>query len=758
MSFNESQRIKALYSYQILDTHREEEYDLMTKLAATICGTSMSSISLVDKERVWCKSVVGPCGPEAPRDLTICDRATRQNDFYEILDASQDNFFRNNPYVCGEPFVRFYAAMPLTTPSGHNLGVLCVFDTKPRQALTEVQRLTIITLAKQVMINFELRLKNMELEKLSRAKDDFLSNMSHEIRTPMNAICGFTDLLLQTSLNTEQSDMLRIVKSSVDILITIINDILDYSKIESGKLTFENTPFNLKMLINSVYQLLKVKSTEKGINFNIGNLDNIPEYIKGDKVRLSQILTNLIGNAIKFTDKGSVSIITDLIELNNDACILQFSVVDTGIGISEDKLRKIFERFEQAESDTTVKYGGTGLGLSISKSLVELQGGLIEVLSQIGNGSTFRFMIKFELPNEKEKNELIKLTNDNKFIKPDLSNMRILLVEDVEMNRKLILKVLEGTNCTIDIAENGKVCISKIGASTYDLVLMDLHMPEMDGYEATDFIRRHMKLNVPIIAITASACSKEKDKCIIIGMNDYMTKPFKFEEFYTHVSRYTTKQVDYEMLNTASTSSDSSIATNQSTASDNVNMTCDFVNLPPDPCSKKEKKSATSVRKKVNKMNLDKYTSSKRSRLRRSIYKDGSNSPMSNSPSQGVQAITNSQPYHESTNLNSLNEYADNDDELITGLIDQYQSDFPGYLTNLLSNIESNNFNGVKEIAHKMKCPITIFGMEKTKDVLVEMENLALSIVGNIERLKERYQICKTNIEKSFVDLKFLKH
>jgi signal transduction histidine kinase len=247
------------------------------------------------------------------------------------------------------------------------------------------------------------------------------------------------------------------------MLITIINDILDYSKAESGKFTFEEKVFILKVLIRSLYELHMPKCLSKGIKFNLfDNIDAVPEFLKGYKVRMSQITTNIIGNAIKFTEVGNVSSSMEIINKTTDHCSIKFSVIDTGIGIPKNKLNVIFKRFEQAESDTNVKYGGTGLGLSISKNLVELQGGIMEVDSEVNKGSKFSFTMPFKLPSHNEIENFINLNNHNKSSKPDLNSIKILLAEDTEINRKLILKVLDGTNCTVVCAENGKICIKKL--------------------------------------------------------------------------------------------------------------------------------------------------------------------------------------------------------------------------------------------------------------------------------------------------------
>jgi signal transduction histidine kinase/DNA-binding response OmpR family regulator/HPt (histidine-containing phosphotransfer) domain-containing protein len=718
---NELDRIKSLYSYHILDTEREEDYDTITKLAAIICDTPISVVSLVDKQRVWFKSSIGLNIPEVPREGSICDKVIQQNDFYEITDITENECFKINQFVTGSPFLKFYAAVPLRTPSGKNIGVLCVEDIKPRK-LTDDQILALTTLTRQVMITMELRLKNMELERLSKAKGDFLSNMSHEIRTPMNAICGFADLLLQTKMSNEQSDMVRIIKASGDILVTIIDDILDYSKIESGKFTFDSKAFDLKSLVNGIHQLLGVKCNDKGLRFNIDKIGILPEYIIGDKVRLIQILTNLIGNAIKFTEHGSVSLVLGLIKQNKEDCVIKFSVIDTGIGIFEDKIKKIFERYEQAENDTTAKYGGTGLGLSISKSLVELQGSNIEVKSEINKGSTFSFILKFGMPSADETKELINsATIKGKTSKPDLEGMKILLAEDTYINKTLIMKILEGTNCTLDWVENGKFCLEKLKSKTYDLILMDLHMPVMNGYEATNAIRKSLNIPIPIIALTASACSKERDKCLLAGMNEYLTKPFKFEELYANIIKFKRTSCKQERENCKLNSNSSSIRYKTSSSA----------------CNSPIKEKISILNPQLHNINNDKNI-------------DSNNFVT-------LEYINKSNDHLEDSNLSTLKEMIDNDEELMKCMVDQYIKDFPTYLKSMLENIGSNSFVEISSTAHKMKCALAMLGMNKTRDMIVEIESLANCISEYMKNINDRFEKSRVNIEKSLADLSLIK-
>lgn len=387
--------------------------------------------------------------------------------------------------------------------------------------------------------NRDLEKANFEIKEASRMKEVFLTNTSHEIRTPLNAIMGFTNLLMSNNPNPSQLNYLQNIKSSGDNLLVVINDILDFSKIESGKITFEKIGFNLYDIIEHCLSSLNVKAIEKNQNLSWHIDQKIPKILEGDPVRLNQIITNLIGNSIKFTPaNGAIKLAVELLKNENNIYQLEFSIADNGIGIPEDKLSGIFESFTQAESDTTRKYGGTGLGLAIVKQLVQLQNGKIWVESKLGQGTTFFFQLSLEAGSVDElKNES---PDKKRSAQPLPDNLRILLVEDNRINQQLALDTLKQWNktFTIDLAENGREAIEKIKQNNYHIILMDIQMPEMDGREATAYIRKKMpppKCDIPIIAMTAHALKDERQKCLDLGMNDYVSKPFDPNELYNKI-------------------------------------------------------------------------------------------------------------------------------------------------------------------------------------------------------------------------------
>ena len=363
-----------------------------------------------------------------------------------------------------------------------------------------------------------------------KAKQQFLSNMSHEIRTPMNAIIGFTKVLLKTELSSKQKEYLDAIKMSGDALIVLINDILDLAKVDAGKMVFEQVPFRVASSISAMIHLFEAKIHEKNLKLVKEFDKNIPEVLVGDPVRLHQIILNLISNAVKFTTKGKITIGVHLVSEDDKQANVEFAITDTGIGIAEDKIDQIFEYFHQATSDTSRLYGGTGLGLAIVKQLIEPQGGTISVKSKINEGSTFSFV----LPFQKTKLETQSVTELAE-LETDIKDIKVLVVEDIALNQLLMRTVLDDFGFECDIAANGKIAIEKLRNKSYNIILMDLQMPEMNGFEATEYIREKMKSKVPIMALTADVTTVDLAKCKSVGMNDYIAKPIDERLLYSKI-------------------------------------------------------------------------------------------------------------------------------------------------------------------------------------------------------------------------------
>lgn len=388
--------------------------------------------------------------------------------------------------------------------------------------------------------NLLLREKNKELilaknkaEKASKARSEFLSTVSHELRTPLNAINGITHLLLEDDPKETQLKYLESLKFSGNYLTTFINEILEINKIDSTKVEIENISFNLKELLFNIQSSLKELATANKNYFNLEIDESIPDNLIGDPTKISQIILNLINNALKFTQNGNVNVIAKLYAIAEDNATVYFEIVDTGIGIPEDKLQTVFESFSQGSIEVNRKYGGTGLGLTIVKKLIELLGGEIKLKSEVGKGSTFTFKLNFKINQEPlEVAEETKPYNDKQ-----LNNKSILLIEDNKINQMITRKMLENKAITCEIIDNGEDAVELLKVKRFDMILMDVHLPGINGTTATKLIREFDK-TTPIIALTAISLDENRDMLLSYGMNDVITKPFVPDEFYSTIAKF----------------------------------------------------------------------------------------------------------------------------------------------------------------------------------------------------------------------------
>ncbi len=427
-----------------------------------------------------------------------------------------------------------------------NDGVLRWIKSRARNLINQYGKLEFISgvnidITEEKLLEEKLIEAKESAEKAAKSKQQFLSNMCHEIRKPMNAIIGFTNVLLKTNVDESQNEYLNAIKISGDALIVLINDILDLAKVNSGKMTFEEIQFDLHYSITTILQLFNQKVKENNVELIKEYDNNIPAILIGDPLRLRQILLNLLSNAVKFTKEGTITICVKIVNEDAEKITIEFSLCDTGIGIPANKLKNIFNSFEQASQETSRSYGGSGLGLAIAKQLVELQGGNITVTSKIGKGSTFVFTLDFI---KVSTTEILQAQQDKKMLEDEVSinplpkTIKVLVAEDVALNQLLIKIILMDFGFDFEIATNGKIAIELLQKNNYDIVLMDLQMPEMDGFETTDYIRNKMESNIPIIALTADVTTIDLEKCTAIGMNDYISKPIDEKLLYSKIMKY----------------------------------------------------------------------------------------------------------------------------------------------------------------------------------------------------------------------------
>ncbi|MCC7224540.1 MAG: response regulator [Chitinophagales bacterium] len=531
-------------------------------------------------------------------------------------------------------------------------------------------------------------------EQSAKMREQFLANMSHEIRTPMNVVIGMTHLLENTRLNEKQKEYLTALKVSSDNLLKLINSVLDLSKIESGKLELEKHSFSLNALVKELLQTYRFKAREKGINlFNQMDAD-IPETIIGDSVRLHQILSNLISNAIKYTDKGEVLLKCELIDENDYHCNIKFSVCDTGIGIAPDKHQRIFDTFVQAGEETTRLFGGTGLGLSIVRKLIELHQSTIHIDSDIGRGAIFSFTIQFDRRHaDSYPSNRIELSTHNyqqlnanrenanpPTIQRRTENLSILLVEDHQLNQIVATDLLKKWSPTaqIDIAGNGQEAIIALRKKNYDVVLMDISMPVMDGYEATEYIRKEMPppaQHVPIIAMTAHAFDKNAERCFEVGMNEFVSKPINPTILYNKLAH---------TLANIPAATDQSIAANNDTLSDDK-------------------------------------TEAKTNRL---------------------------------INLDYLESLTGGDDEIKQIMLETLVQDLPGEIIQLETDAQNEQWNALKASAHKLKSTCAYMGLEDSVELARVIEKNAweetdlLDIPELVQQLAHNCRLAHTELQE----------
>lgn len=529
-SVDEAARLKALYDYDVLDTEAEKIFDDLTQLAAQICNTPITLISLIDPDRQWFKSKVGLNAEETSRDIAFCAHAIHQKEIFEVEDTLQDKRFFDNPLVTSAPNIRFYAGTPLVNPDGYAIGTLCVIDDKPNK-LTKKQRQALGVLGRSVISQMELRKTIKELKQANQHKTEFLSNMSHELRTPLNAIIGFSRLMLDDvkkhKFPAKFSGYLGHLDYSGRRLLSVVNSVIDLNKIEAGMMQVQVEPICLKELVGELEGMLAIMANEKEVEFSINVSDSLSCNVNIDQAKVSQIITNLVHNAIKFTDRGKWV----KVEITANNMQLVITVADKGIGISATDLTKLFGKFQQVGQAKSSE--GSGLGLSITQSLVKLLGGTIKVLSTLGSGSIFKVILPLESnTNNLQQGFMPKLEQAN--FNP---NSQILLVEDNEINQAVMLAIFESLDISITIAETGERAIEIIDNRHFDLVFMDIHLPGIDGRKASEKIKQ-LHPHTPIVALSADTFNPHMSLDNDYVWDEYLCKPLEKEKLIKALNRF----------------------------------------------------------------------------------------------------------------------------------------------------------------------------------------------------------------------------
>ena len=510
----------------------EVSFDRVAKLAALWFKVPIALVSLIDENRQWFKSCIGVEVKETERDLAFCAHAILQNDALIVPDASKDARFKGNPLVTGEMHIRFYAGAPLITADGLRMGTLCVIDREPHY-LTENDCHVLATLAALVVDEMDLRLARMKAEEEIDKKSQYITYMSHEVRTPLHTIRSALALAQNKPGDEDTKGYLTLISNASDILMETINDFLDIVQLETKAMELEAIPFRPLLLIEQVASLIR-PWLHSGVTLKLDNEGLNDIVLKGDPTRLRQILINFASNAAKFTEMGQIVIHSSGFLVSPGKLKLRFDVTDSGIGIAPEKLPKLFKKFQQVETGTARQYGGSGLGLHICKNLAELMGGHVGAVSVPDQGSRFWFEAVFDMAP-------IPQTEVPRLVHTSSVPSRILLVEDNRTNQALISELLKMNGHVVTSALDGNEAIEKAKQEQFDIILMDCHMPEMDGFEATRALRNDSaSLNqaTAIVALTANTEKTSKDRCLASGMNGFLVKPVTIDALQQAIDQF----------------------------------------------------------------------------------------------------------------------------------------------------------------------------------------------------------------------------
>lgn len=523
---SEERRLSVLNALEILDTLPEKSYDDLTLIAAEICATPIALISLVDQNRQWFKSKIGIDATQTSRDISFCGHAILSDELFVVNNAEQDARFYDNPLVQESPHIKFYAGAPLITRDGENIGTLCVIDRVPR-GISDSQKNCLLALSRQVITLLELRLALQENREAAAAKSLFLANMSHEIRTPMNAVTSCTNLLIDMIHEPEQVKLLKLIRNAGSGLTALINDILDLSKLDIESVALCESPFDLHKLSKEVVSILGIRASHDNHSIHLDIGDSVPQWILGDANRLRQMLYNLAGNALKFCSRRVGLRLSTVKHDKLDRLLIE--VRDDGKGIPKEQQQQIFRRYAQVDDGTQGRDSGTGLGLTICRSICQAMQGRIWVDSSPGNGATFSIELPLQVAQPlADSDDDLTLTDITDRLNGKLP-LRVLVAEDSDVNRFIIKSMLDKLVYHTDLVADGNEAFEACQKEAYDLILMDIQMPNLDGNEATRKIRASSIKQPAIIALTANAFGQDKAAALAAGMNGFITKPINFE-------------------------------------------------------------------------------------------------------------------------------------------------------------------------------------------------------------------------------------
>jgi signal transduction histidine kinase/CheY-like chemotaxis protein len=546
---DEALRLSTLQEYRILDTPAEERFDRITRLVAKLFGAPICLISLVDSDRQWFKSRVGLDLAETPREHAFCAHAILEDDVFVVPDATEDLRFAANPFVIGPPYIRTYVGAPLIARGGVRLGTICLIYSEatslPSEVLGQLKQFAAIVVDE---IDLRCSLKELarsradalytasrlavEIKKsktASNAKKTFLATMSHEIRTPLNAILGMAHALRGAAQDEADCDKIDVILDSGRTLLALLDNVLDISRIEAGKLEIHPAPGDIRQSVRQTCDLFESQAREKGLTLKLEVSEDVPGRLSFDDLRVRQCLMNLISNAVKFTHRGEVRVTVTSRRAASGNVRMIIEVSDTGIGMNEQTRSRLFETFSQGDASTTRRYGGTGLGLAIARKLARLMNGDILARSVEGRGSlmTLEFLAESLSFAENLHSRPSADPEPAAFKYSPLAGATILVVDDNEINRKLIRLMLASEHSNVIEAQDGRQALAKLANCSVDLVLLDVQMPVMDGEETVKRIRNSPRewRDVPVIALTANAFPGERERLLALGMTEFLAKP-----------------------------------------------------------------------------------------------------------------------------------------------------------------------------------------------------------------------------------------